>query len=69
MYEKESLNSGGQQFQQYRQNEQSPLILTELTEHKKDDDLQCWKSRSSSGQAQNGGRIKPVNGITTIPSW
>jgi hypothetical protein len=36
MYEKESLNSDGQQFQQYQQNEQSPLILTELTEYKKD---------------------------------
>ena len=47
MYEKESLNSDGQLFQQYRQDEQSPLILTELTEHKKDHDLiQCWKSRS-----------------------
>jgi hypothetical protein len=35
MYEKESLSSVGQQFYQYRQNEQSPLIITELTEHKK----------------------------------
>jgi hypothetical protein len=30
-----SLNWDGQQFHQYQQNEQSPLILTELTEHKK----------------------------------
>jgi hypothetical protein len=29
MYEKESLNSVGQQFDQYRQNEKSPLIITE----------------------------------------
>jgi hypothetical protein len=27
--------SDGHQFHQYQQNEQSPLILTELTEHKK----------------------------------
>ena len=33
---KESLNSDGHQFHQYQQNEQSPLILTELTEHKID---------------------------------
>jgi hypothetical protein len=32
---KQSLNSEGQQFYQYQQNEQSPLILTELAEHKK----------------------------------
>ena len=32
---KESLNSDGHQFCQYQQNKQSPLILTELTEHKK----------------------------------
>ena len=27
------------QFHQYQPNEQSPLILTELTEHKKDHDI------------------------------
>ena len=32
---KESLNSDGQQFHQYQQNEQSPLILTHWT-HKKE---------------------------------
>ena len=32
---KESLNSDGHQFQHFQQKEQSPLILTELTEHKK----------------------------------
>jgi hypothetical protein len=35
MLGKESLNNDGHQFHQYQQNEQSPLILTELTEHKK----------------------------------
>ena len=29
----------GHTFYQYQQNEQSPLILTELTEHKKDNDI------------------------------
>jgi hypothetical protein len=28
---KESLNSDGQQFHQYQQNKQSPLIVTHLT--------------------------------------
>ena len=28
---KEGLNSDGNQFHQYQENEQSPLILTELT--------------------------------------
>ena len=32
---KEIVNNDGYQFHQYRQNEKSPLILTELTEHKK----------------------------------
>ena len=31
---KESLNSDGHQLQQYQQNEQLPLILTELAKHK-----------------------------------
>ena len=35
----EGLNSDGHQFHQYQPNEQSPLILTELTEHKKDHDI------------------------------
>ena len=34
---KKSLNSDGQQLQQYQQNEQSPLILTHWT---------CTRSRS-----------------------
>ena len=38
-YEKKILNSDGHQFHQCQQNEQLPLILTELTEHKKDHDI------------------------------
>ena len=36
---KESLNNDGHQFYQYQQNKQTPLILTELTEYKKDHDI------------------------------
>jgi hypothetical protein len=36
---KENLNSDGHQFNQYQQNKQSPLILTELAEHKQDHDM------------------------------
>jgi hypothetical protein len=36
---KESLNKNGHQFHQYQQNQQTPLILTELTEYKKDHDI------------------------------
>ena len=32
---KKSLNSDSHQFHQYQQTKQSPLILIELTEHKK----------------------------------
>ena len=39
MKSKENLNSDGQQFHQYQHNQQSLLILTELTEHKKDHDI------------------------------
>ena len=43
---KESLNSDGHQFHQYQQNEESPLIPTELTEHKKRHYIWRWKSMS-----------------------
>jgi hypothetical protein len=43
---KESLKSDGHQFHQYQQNKQSPLNLTELTEHKNNHDIWHWKSRS-----------------------
>ena len=45
---KESLNSYGHQFHQYQQNEQSALILTELTEHnKKDQDIWCYSVKTT----------------------
>jgi len=40
---KDSLNIDGHQLHQYQQKEHSPV--TELTEHKKEHDIQLWKSR------------------------
>ena len=48
MNRKYNLNSDGHQFHQYQQNEQSPLILTDHSEH--------------FGQAYQCGAVKPVNG-------
>ena len=68
MYEKESLSSVGQQFYQYRQNEQSPLIITELTEHKRSTTYDIGNSGPSLGQEQKCDRVKPVKGIPILPS-
>ena len=48
-YNKQPLNSDGQQFHQYQLNKEPPVILTELTEHKK-------------GKIQNCSKVKLVNG-------
>jgi hypothetical protein len=45
---KERLNSDSQQFHQYQQNQQSPLILTEWIQ-KRDHNILRWKSRSRLG--------------------
>jgi len=42
-------NSDDHQFHQYPQNEQSPVTITELTEHNTDHDIRRWKSRSWLG--------------------
>ena len=59
---KESLNSDGQQFHQYQQNDQSPL-----TEHKKTLLTTYDVGNPCSGleQAYRYGGFKPVNGIPT----
>ena len=41
--ENKSLNNDGHQFYQYQQNEQSPLILTELTEHGNKTTKDCFQ--------------------------
>jgi hypothetical protein len=51
----------GHQFHQYQQSEQPTLILTELTEHKKDRDIWHWKSRSWLGKAYKCGEAQLVN--------
>jgi len=53
-----SLNDDCHQFHQYQQNEQSPLILTELTEHKKTTTYDILNPDPGLGQAQ-----QPLNGI------
>ena len=59
---KESLNSDGQQFHQYQQNDQSPL-----TEHKKKllTTYDVGNPGSGLGQAYRYDGFKPVNGIPT----
>jgi hypothetical protein len=52
-----TLNSDGHQFHQYQQNEQSPLILSELTEHKKTMTYDLGNSGSGLGQAQKCGSV------------
>ena len=59
---KESLNSDGHQFHQYQQNEQAPLVLTELTEHKKKTTTyDVGNTGPGLGQAQRCGRVKHVH--------
>jgi hypothetical protein len=79
---KESFNIDGHQFHQDQQNEQSPLILTELTEH--DDDIsnkiQCvhiWNVYNNSRlynhlivYANNGVLIiQPLNRVCLITEY
>jgi hypothetical protein len=49
---KESLNNDGHQFLQYQQNEQSTLILTELTKYKRNTAYDVGYPGRGSGQAQ-----------------
>lgn len=60
---KESLNSEGYTFHQYRQNEQSPLIITELTEHQKEHAYNVGHLGSGLGQAPNVAELNPLIGI------
>jgi hypothetical protein len=60
---KESLNSDDHQFHQYQQSEQSPLILTEVAEHKKTTTYDVGNPGPNLEQKQTFGGIKPVNGI------
>jgi hypothetical protein len=59
---KESLNSDGQQFHQYQQNEQ-------IIEHKKSTTYGIRNPCPGLWWAQKSGRVKPVDEIPTLPSW
>ena len=57
---KRNLNSDGYHFHQYHQSEQSPLISTELIEHKKDNEYYvgypgpCYLSASEIWSGERG---------------
>ena len=50
---KEILNSDGHQIHQYQQNQQSLLILAELTEHKNDHCIWRWNLGTGLGMEPN----------------
>ena len=58
---KKGVNIDGHQLHQYQQNERSPLILTELAEHKKSTTYDAGNPGPCLRQAQKFGVIKPVN--------
>ena len=67
-YYEEKVSTDDHQFHQYQQNEQSPLILTELTEHKKKPTTYyAGNPGACLGHAQQCGGANPVNGITILP--
>jgi len=66
---KESLNSDGHTFHQYQQNEQSPVILTELIEHKKITTCDVENPGPNLESEQTFGGIKPVNGSQPSPLY
>jgi hypothetical protein len=64
---KKSLNSDGHQFRQYQENEQSHLIVTKLTEHKKT--YGVGNPGPVLGQAQQCGGVKHAKEIITLLCW
>ena len=66
---KESLNSDDIKFHQYQQNEQSPLILTELPNTQKTMTYDIGNPGSGLEHAQKSGGVKPINGIPTLLSY
>ena len=66
---KEILNSDRHKSHQYQQNQLSPLILTELTKHKKVHDIFRLKSWSWFKTDTKSGGVKPIHGIPTLLSW
>ena len=64
---KKGLNSDGQQYHQYQQNEQSQLTSTHWTEKKPTAYVE--NPRPASGQAQQCYGVQSVKRITTLPFW
>jgi len=58
---KESLNSDGDQFHQYQQNEQSLLIATELTEHNDNTTYDVGNTCLGLGQARISDPTPPLS--------
>ena len=66
---KECLNSDGHRFHQYQQNEQSSLILAEITEHKtRPRNMTLGNSDIGMGHTPTYGGYTPIVGIPTLPS-
>ena len=64
---KESLSIDDHQCHQHHG--QSPLILTELSEHKKATRDDIGNPDPCVGQGHKCGRVKPDDGITTPVNW
>ena len=61
------LGSNCQQFHQYQQSRQSPLTST-IEHEKKTTTYDVGNPGPGLEQAQKCGRIKPINGISTLPT-
>jgi hypothetical protein len=66
---KDGLNSDVQQFLQYQQNQQSLLALIHWTWKKNITTCDFTNPGPGMWQAQNVEKAKPVNWISTLPSW
>jgi hypothetical protein len=64
---KRNLSSDDQQFHKYQQNKQSPLILTELTKHKKDHKCDVGIPCPGLGQAQHAAGLNRLMGSQPSP--
>ena len=65
---KRKLKQGCNQFHQYQQNEQSPQILTVLTEHKAITTYDVGNLSHSIGQTHQCGWVFHVNGLPIFHS-
>jgi hypothetical protein len=66
---KESLNSDGQQFQNYKQNEQSPLTLTHWLQQRKTTTYDVAKHVLAWDWCTNVAGSNPLVRSQALPSW